>query len=702
MELAPLVSASRFPRARFAALPRILALASLPWIAASCSGGGGDSSQALADGLTVTPSGGLNAWGLVGGPFSSDSVTYTLANIGAAPLDWTASNSAAWVSLSQTGGNLAAGASALIVVSIDSQADTLPIGRYNDTVAFVNTTNGNGDTTRSVSLAVTSTAGEEMSTASRTSGVAPLSVFFDAVGAASDVIQPTGSTPDYASFHYRWSFGDPGSGAWAVGGKSKNSGTGYVTAHVFETPGTYHVTLQLTQSAGEIRDYYQDVTVTDPETVYAGQTWYVATNGNDSNNGLSPGAPFQSVSRAMGALFASNGPRRVLFRRGDTWTMPAAVSASGRTGPYTIGAFGTGAKPVLRATHAGIGLDLNPSVSDVRIVDVDFLGPHPSASADGVVLGRDCLLLRSTVSGFMTGVGGHATGCIANTVADCALIDNGHYGLYYAPGYNPNAINDPPIHLAVMGNRFDNSIHNSLLRTYVSRSLWQANLFQRAGQSATRLLGIHTPKKAEFVSITDNAFQSLTLWILEIGPENNENGGTGGTPQVVENVIVENNTFSLPGPGQVSRFVLVWGSHVTVRNNCFDHTDAEWGGTILVDRRGIGPVPIGVRIDHNTVFRADEAPTFRFVDATSQDQTLVRNNIVYSPEVASTVATGTTSEQSNLTIDPRFENASAGNFHLQSGSPAIDQGIALDTRSDFDGNDRPLQSGYDIGAFERP
>jgi hypothetical protein len=250
-----------------------------------------------------------------------------------------------------------------------------------------------------------------------------------------------------------------------------------------------------------------------------------------------------------------------------------------------------------------------------------------------------------------------------------------------------------------MGTRFDNST-NSLLRTYVSRSLWQANLFQRSQTSATRLMGIQQPKKAEFVVISNNHFNSPPSWILEIGPENSQNGS--GIPQIVENVLVEGNRFSLPAPGSVDRFIMIWGRYVTVRNNIFDHSGGDWGGSITIDRRGIGPVPVGIRVENNTAYRSDSAPTFRFVDAASQDATLVRNNIVYSPAVASTVAQGTVLEQNNYTFDPLFEGAAQGNFHLQSGSPVIDQGITIQNRTDFEGNARPLRAAHDIGAFERP
>ncbi len=49
----------------------------------------------------------------------------------------------------------------------------------------------------------------------------------------------------------------------------------------------------------------------------------------------------------------------------------------------------------------------------------------------------------------------------------------------------------------------------------------------------------------------------------------------------------------------------------------------------------------------------------------------------------------------------RYTGDATGDYHLQSGSPAIDRGTSLNAPStDFDGTPRPQQSSYDVGAFE--
>jgi hypothetical protein len=80
----------------------------------------------------------------------------------------------------------------------------------------------------------------------------------------------------------------------------------------------------------------------------------------------------------------------------------------------------------------------------------------------------------------------------------------------------------------------------------------------------------------------------------------------------------------------------------------------------------------------------------------------VRNNIVYSPLSTATVATGTVTTQANMTANPLFQNAGAGNFGLMTGSQAIDHGAVIPTRVDFMGAVRPVTPGFlDIGALEK-
>jgi hypothetical protein len=105
--------------------------------------------------LLVSPTATLSSSGVGGGPFSPSSIIYTLTNVSGSTLEWTASNTQSWVSLSATGGSLAAGATTEETVSINTNANALAAGSYTDTVSFVNTTGGEVTAVRTVTLMVT-------------------------------------------------------------------------------------------------------------------------------------------------------------------------------------------------------------------------------------------------------------------------------------------------------------------------------------------------------------------------------------------------------------------------------------------------------------------------------------------------------------------------------------------------------------------
>ena len=63
---------------------------------------------------------------------------------------------------------------------------------------------------------------------------------------------------------------------------------------------------------------------------------------------------------------------------------------------------------------------------------------------------------------------------------------------------------------------------------------------------------------------------------------------------------------------------------------------------------------------------------------------------------------GTSPTAGNLWGDPAFEDPAAGDYHIRSGSAAIDAGVDAGVSQDIDGDPRPMGSGNDLGADELP
>ena len=123
--------------------------------------------------LVVAPDEDFHLSGPVGGPFTTIK-DYTLTNNGVLTVDFTASATENFVSLSQTGGSLGGQASTAVTVSVNGNAASLPPGEHVATVDFVNTTNGQGSTARAVKLTVTCPASLEVTPAAAFQSQGPM------------------------------------------------------------------------------------------------------------------------------------------------------------------------------------------------------------------------------------------------------------------------------------------------------------------------------------------------------------------------------------------------------------------------------------------------------------------------------------------------------------------------------------------------
>ncbi len=181
---------------------------------------------------------------------------------------------------------------------------------------------------------------------SRISGVAPLAVFFDTASSTSASTTDTGvTTRPFHDLDYAWNYGDTNAGLWTYGtaSSSKNIAYGPEAAHVFETPGTYTVTMTVKDGTNTAATT-TTITVTDPNTVFSGtNTICVAASTLPvaGVGGCPSGAVATTTSSFNSAVATYAGTnRRVLFKGGDAFT--SSSNASITTSGGTIGSYGTG------------------------------------------------------------------------------------------------------------------------------------------------------------------------------------------------------------------------------------------------------------------------------------------------------------------------------------------------------------------------
>ena len=216
---------------------------------------------------------------------------------------------------------------------------------------------------------------------SQVEGTAPLAVYFR--GSAD-----LDTVADFREPAYRWDFGDgpceAGGDTWAHSGKSKCSDVGPIAGHVYDTPGTYTVALSASHEGSSGSDT-AEITVTDPATDFpATSTVCISTSGT-FDEGCPSDAKRVTSSSDFDALLDTHltGGKRVLFRRTEGWSCSDTHTYSG-TSDAILGAYGSGAKPVVNVSSGTTCLQSGSSALGLRVVDLDFRGTD---SASGFVFG---------------------------------------------------------------------------------------------------------------------------------------------------------------------------------------------------------------------------------------------------------------------------------------------------------------------------
>jgi PKD repeat protein len=165
--------------------------------------------------------------------------------------------------------------------------------------------------------------------------------------------------------NYQWNFGDSNT--------PYNEMTGFNAAHVYDTPGTYAISLTVTNSDGGVSTTTQRVTIAAAQRT---QIYVDPSSGSDSNNG-SQNAPLQSLAAAFAKL---GNNEEILLRAGQTFYTNESMHVNGTN--ILIGRYGTGANPtIMREKGNGLSTIMaTGSVNGLTIQDITVDSPYPAAT----------------------------------------------------------------------------------------------------------------------------------------------------------------------------------------------------------------------------------------------------------------------------------------------------------------------------------
>jgi hypothetical protein len=593
----------------------------------------------------------------------------------------------------------------------------------------------------------------------RSSGISPLLVFFDATGTTDSSL--TANTTAFQDVTYSWDFGDAGasgSGTWKYGsnaGKSSmNAATGGVAAHLYITSGKdtpYTASVTATDGTNKASCHLA-LTATDPSGAngFPGTaTTCVSSSATPvaGSNGCPARAAVLKTSSFVTALSGSQSGKRVLFNCGDTFTgNNAAVTGQ----KFSVGAYGscvgsTSKRPILSDTGSGGEISLGSGSSadfDGRFSDLDLEGNGHGGTAFRnssstyplqIVLnnirsnGNEATFYNYNASQYglfnvvMTGMGSIQGVFINNSENQCT---NGSqaYNCGGAPNYrNVN-------YWAVIGNSFNGAgaligsagietVRISACRLCVieNNTMENANkvgavlkLHNGNPNSQSTWIGQYT----ELNEVSDNLFTGMSgAQLVEISPQNSV------TDERLRNIVFERNL--LYGTAVGSGRLLASVQNGTFRDNVFNTADTVGTNLSLqIARRGIewnstpgapdNPAePQYNEAFNNTCYSLSSANGCIGFDGdyfhSPGNNGWARNNLYYNPTGGTTVSnTGTGNSISNntssVTSNPVFINGGGGFNLLSDFMPTEKYSGATDAPVFFDALGTAWPPTWELGA----
>lgn len=565
---------------------------------------------------------------------------------------------------------------------------------------------------------------------SRTSGVAPLAVFFDASGTTD-----SSTSLPFHELSYSWNFGDSGGGTFPTDGASKNTATGPVTAHVFETGSVTPYTVTLTVTNGTLQSQTTvQITANVPDTVYAG-TATIAIGASTlpvaGVDGVPAGADCMTVSdwpTIINTHVADN--TRILLKHDDTFTgtATALLDNSG----VTIGMYGSGAKPIIRTTGTANNSDIlefTGTCDDCRIVDLDLDGQsdvHRNCIRGTGTFDLSRLLLfrvdmHNAGSGFTTSVaagsiipdGIFLVDCTIRTINQTTGSDSVGYALFM-----------DGTKLAVLGTESDTTTGTAqhLLRVNVAnRGVFSHNLLQNS-VTGKEMFALRGPPPTgsgpypagyatQFCVLSHNQVETNTYCGIQVDSDANV-----ADASVVQDVILESNFFvrTTGGTGDMR----LRGVRYTARNNISILSGAASGILpIAVYGTGThGTVTENIWLYNNSMYSSTNPGAARMVDLndTGIIGLLIRNNVLYVPSYTGTPETvhdfgsdnlyvennNTVTKTSTPTMFTTIPPVVPVDFTPGAASPLIDAGFAVPIWYDYLGATRTADAAMDQGAIE--
>lgn len=515
--------------------------------------------------------------------------------------------------------------------------------------------------------------------ASRLTGVAPFYVFFDSTGSTT-----TDSAADpWRDLLFKFYFDDPDGGAvWAHTGLSKNLANGSTAAHTFQSAGVYDVVVTVADHASGLDTATVQITVTEPDTVFAGAlTVCISTSGTFSGCPAAGAIEITATNIAPTLATYGTSKRRILLRRGESFTNDDTLAITHQEGGH-LGAYAAGADPIVAVTAKIIEFGSQTGGAsnygyDWRVTDLDITGTG-SGAAIGVGGTAEFILIQ--------GVKTRDFGVAIDFSPWFLQIDDSHImhhdiGIFELDSDdNSNAcFYGAARNLSIMGSTCIGGLPST--EPSIRMEFWQGGVFQHnyaegaaGGKDILKFHSCEYPMPlgdgekdfpcadvsdySEYVVISDNEFIGIENFngvLVSIRPQ------TNNINERIRYITIERNYFQ----AGIDHGKDLWisAADTETRDNIFVGTGMRDWQPLYYSLRGTAPDDVtGNRASNNTCYAAETAKnTIRCIEFLGDAITgsVARNNLLYATGFSNnTVVRNAETDEGNLrSLTDPFLNA---------------------------------------------
>jgi len=364
------------------------------------------------------------------------------------------------------------------------------------------------------------------------------------------------------------------------------------------------------------------------------------------------------------------------LRPGDTLLVKKGVYSESIT---ISGLKGTQAAPIVIKGEPGAEINVSGGEDGILIyggggsawVTIDGL-KIMNARRAGVIMSRsqhitvrNCICLNNRKWGIQT------VGCDYITVENCDLSGSTiQHGVYFSSTDHPVARNNRIYNNAACGIHMNGEKKEGgdglIMGGIIENNVIYGNGFKNGGSAINMSAAEKTIVRNNL--LYNNGAGGIVSYAGDIGH-------AGSSNQIYNNTV-----YFRPGEGRFGLQLVNGTKDTTVKNNIFV---GGRGPALAVDRDSLD----GLRSDYNIYYQHGGKDPIE----------LPRDNRM-SLEAW---RRATSQDVHSLSVDPRFENASSGDFHLKADSRGINGGTAAPVDRDLEGKKRPVGRAIDIGAYEK-